>query len=136
MKLFQVDIQLPIYTSSAIDLQHFLAICTEIKIKYEKDDYFLKKCLEISESTMKKRGCKTNPPISEELKVAMYERRVYTILGGLIYYPRTVSVNEDGESLGEILESSGTNLDISKNPDTVKAMRKSVKILDQRGYLD
>ena len=127
---------MPIYTSPAIDLHHFLAMCPEIGIRYDQDDYFLTKYLEILERTMKKIDCKTNPPTLEMLKNAMYKRRVYTILTGLIYYPRTASDNEDVESLDQILESGDTNLDIFKNPDTVKALRKIVKIFNEKGYLD
>ena len=136
MELLQVDFQTPIYTSPAIDLQHFLAMCPEIEIRYEQDEYFLQKYIEILEITMKKIGCKTEPPKLEELKVAMYKRRVYTILTGLIYYTRSVADSEDVESLDQVLESGDTNLDFFKNPDTVKAVSKIVKILNERGYLD
>ena len=132
----QVDFQMPVYTSPAIDLQHFLTMCPEIEIKYEIDDYLLEKYLEILESTMKKIGCITRTPTLEQLKKAIYKRRIYTTLTGLIYYPRSIADNEDIETLDQILENGDTNINIFKNPDTVKAIRKIIKIVDNRGYLD
>ena len=124
------------YTSPAIDLQHFLAMCPELEIKGDKDDYFLEIYLSVLEKTLKELECKTNPPTMDQLKEAMFKRRFYSVLTGLIYYPKILADQEDVESISEMLDSGTTKLDVFKYPVTVDVIRKFTKILNDKGYLD
>ncbi|XP_033219713.1 uncharacterized protein LOC117174591 [Belonocnema kinseyi] len=118
-----VDFQLIHYTSPAIDLQHFLAMCPEFDVRGDKDDYFLENYRTILKSTMKKIGCKTNPPTMEQLKKAIRKRGAYSILIGLVYYPRIIADKEDVESFNDLMKTGTSKMDIFKNPLAVKMIK-------------
>ena len=137
LKFFsQIDFQMVSYTSPAIDLQQFLAMCPELELKGDKDDYFIKFYLLILENTMKELGCKTKPPTMDQLIKAMLKRGIYSVLTGLIYFPRIYAERTDVESFNEFLESGDTNIDYFKYPLSVKTIRKFAKIINDNGYLD
>ena len=132
----QVDYQFSVFTSPAIDLQYFLCICPELKIKCAKDDFFLETYLSILECELKRIGCKTKPPTIEELKRSIYKRRIFSIFAGLIYLPKMMCDKSNVEEFDKVLAKGETKLDTFKNPQTRKVVHKLLKALNAQGYLD
>lgn len=133
-----VDYQMSVYTSPAIDLHYFLNTCPEISVKCEKDDFLLTTYLNTLRSTMKKLGCKTEPPTMEDLKAALYKRRQYAICAGIVLYLRMIANKEDTEDFEELFGklSGETKMDVFKNPDAKIAALKMIPVFEERGYLD
>lgn len=136
--LLMLDYQMAVYTSPVIDLIYFLNICPEFEIKYDNDDYFLKHYLNILSETMKNIGCKKNPPTMEELKKAIYKRRIYAVFSGIVLHLRMLANKEDTEDFNEVLGqlSGETKMDVFRNPDAIKFGQKMISIMNERGYLD
>lgn len=107
-----------------------------MEIKCEKDDFFLERYLNILEYELKKAGCKTKPPTIDQLKRSIYKRRIFSIFSGLIYFPRMMCDKSDVEEFDKVLVNGETKLDIFKNPDTSIAVRKLLKAMNEKGYLD
>lgn len=131
-----LDYQLVTYTSPAIDLQHFLAMCPELKIKGDKDDYLLERYLKILSKTMSDIGCKTKPPSKHDLEEAMRRRGVHSVVTGLIFYPRVQADKEDIEDFVDVMSEGETKLDLFKNPLSVNIIQKFSRIINDKGYLD
>lgn len=125
--MLQVDYQIVSYTSPAIDVQHFLAMCPEFELKGVKDEEFLEIYLTILTKTMKKIGCKTNAPTMEQLKSAIYKRRIYSILTGLIYTPGILSNKIDETTI---------DLNVFDVPAAVETVEKMSKLYLHKGYFD
>lgn len=125
-----------VFTSPAIDLLYFLGICPEIDIKCEMDDYLLEIYLQTLKSTMKKINCQRKAPTMDQLKKAIYKRKIYAVFSSLIFYPRMIADESDVEIFDEYLITGETKMDVFKNPDAVRAVRKIIKVMNQRGYLD
>ncbi|CAL7943960.1 unnamed protein product [Xylocopa violacea] len=134
--LLMIDYQLALYTSPAIDLLHFLYVCPECDIKCDKDDYFVKLYLDTLKETMESIGCKRKPPTMEQLKAAMYKRRVYAVLVGLVFSLRMLADKEDIEDFEDVPDGGESKLDVFKNPYAVKMAQKMLPIMDANGYLD
>ncbi|XP_051164384.1 uncharacterized protein LOC127283494 isoform X2 [Leptopilina boulardi] len=122
-----VDYQIVSYTSPAIDVQHFLAMCPEFELKGVKDEEFLEIYLTILTKTMKKIGCKTNAPTMEQLKSSIYKRRIYSILTGLIYTPGILTNKIDETTL---------DLNVFDVPAAVETVEKMSKLYLHKGYFD
>ncbi|XP_051164378.1 uncharacterized protein LOC127283492 [Leptopilina boulardi] len=131
-----VDFQLVTYTSPAIDLSHFLAMCPEMLIKGDKDEYFLEKYLATLTKTMEKIGCKTKPPTKQELEESMKKRGVHSIVTGIIFYPRLQADKEDIEDFVDVMSEGETKLDLFKYPLAVNIIRKFSRIINDKGYLE
>ncbi|CAL7943961.1 unnamed protein product [Xylocopa violacea] len=95
--LLMVDYQLTNYSSPAVDLLHFLYSCPECAVRCDKEDYFLQLYLDTLKETMEGIGCKRKPPTMEQLKAAMYKRRIYAVLVGLVFSLRMLADKEDVE---------------------------------------
>lgn len=134
--IFQIDYQMTVFTSPAIDLLYFLGICPAIDIKCEMDDYFLEVYLQTLKMTMERICCKTKAPTMDELKKAIYKRNIYAVFSSLIFYPRMIADEIDTETFDDILATGETKMDVFKNPEAIAAVGKIIKILNQRGYLD
>lgn len=102
-------------------------MCPTLEFRGEKDDYFLELYLNILTNTMKKIGCKTNPPTLEQLKKAIFKRRIYSILTGLIYLP-SILANKVAEN--------ALNVNVFDVPISVETVHKMTKIFLHKGYLD
>ncbi|XP_028982318.1 uncharacterized protein LOC107040561 [Diachasma alloeum] len=114
-----VDFQVPNWTSPAIDLLYFLSISPRPNLKVTYDDIFLQKYLTRLSSTMKKLNCSASPPTLQQLKVSMYKRRAFAVMGGLGFWPKTLVEEEDFEAMDTILEKGffmryGKEFQISK----------------------
>ena len=125
-----------VFTSPVIDLLYFLGICTENDIKCDMDDYLLNIYLQTLRKTMKKINCKTKAPTMDHLKKAIYKRKIYAIFSSLILYPRMIADEEDVETFDEFLITGKTKLDVFKNPIAISAVRKTIKYMNDRGYMD
>lgn len=134
----QVDYQLSVYTSPAVDLLYFLNICPELAVKYDNDEYFLDLYLATLKETMERIGCKTVPPTMQQLKAAMHKRRAYAIMSGIVLYLRMMANKEDTEDFGQILMTyrGETKMDVFKNPDAVKLAHKMIPVMNRRGDFD
>ncbi|XP_034950711.1 uncharacterized protein [Chelonus insularis] len=131
-----LDYQLTVWTSPAVDLHYFLNTCPEVKLKVDYDDFFLEKYLKTLTTTMKNLNCKTKPPTMKDIKKSMYKRRIYGIMSGLIFFPRMIADTSDIEGLDECLTKGTTKMDIFKNPRAVKALKKMIPSMLEKGYLD
>lgn len=72
----------------------------------------------------------------EQLKKAMRKRGAYSILTGLVYYPRMIADKEDTESFNDLMKTGETKMDIFKNPLAAKVIEKFLKTVTDNGYLD
>lgn len=132
-----VDYQMTTYTSPAIDLLYFLCICPEIDAKLDSDDSYLECYLASLKARMEALKCKTRPPSMVELKAAIHKRRVYAVLAGVALYPRMIANPADVEDMEVLRELNGeTHMDVFKNPDAERALKKMLPIMDARGWLD
>lgn len=131
-----IDYQCSVYTSPAIDLQYFLCICPELKIKCDKDDLFLSKYLKVIENELTRMNCQTKVPTLEDLKKSIFKRRIFSIFSGLIYFPRMMCDKSDVEEFNQLLAKGETQLDIFKNSNTSKAIRKLLLTMNNRRYFD
>lgn len=135
--IFQVDYQMSVYTSPAIDLLYFLNICPEIDIKYDNDDYFLGIYLETLEETMKNIDCKRKSPTMRELKAALYKRKIYAVFAGIVLNLRMLANKEDTEDFDDLFVKLGeTKMNVFKSLNAVKLAEKMIPIMNERGYLD
>lgn len=127
-----------VYTSPVIDLLYFLNICPEYSVKYDNDEYFLKIYLNTLKETMRSIGCKTKPPTMQQLKDALYKRRIYAVFAGIVLYLRMMANKEDTEDFTEVLKklSGETKMDVFRNPDAVKLAHKMIPVMNERGYFD
>ena len=125
-----------VFTSPVIDLLYFLGICPEIDIKCDMDDYFLEIYLQTLKSTMRSLNCETKAPTMDQLKKAIYKRKIYAVFSSLIFYPRMIADESDVETFDQYLSTGETKMDVFKNPDAVRAVRKIIKVMNERGYLD
>ncbi|XP_076763132.1 uncharacterized protein LOC143430642 [Xylocopa sonorina] len=134
--LLMVDYQMTVYNSPALDLLYFLYVCPECDIKYDKEDYFLKLYLDTLKETMESIGCKARPPTIKQLKAAMYKRRIYATLTGIVFALRMVANKEDVEDIKDVVELGETKMDVFKNPFAIEMARKLFPSMDAKGYLD
>ncbi|XP_076763336.1 uncharacterized protein LOC143430797 [Xylocopa sonorina] len=134
--LLMVDYQTAVYNSPAIDLLYFLYVCPECDIKYDKEDYFLNLYLDTLRKTMDSIDCKRRPPTMEQLKAAMYKRRLYAVLAGIVFSLRMIANKEDIEDFKDIVDSGETKMDVFKNPGSIEMARKLFPSMDAKGYLD
>ncbi|XP_043684869.1 uncharacterized protein LOC122637068 [Vespula pensylvanica] len=131
-----VDYQMSVYSSPAIDLLYFLNICPDNKLKYEKEDYFLKIYIRTLGNIMRTIGCVTKPPTIKDLKRSMYKRRLYAIFSGIVLYPRMVA--DECEHFEEVLGKldGKTKLNVFKKEEAIVSTRKFIKFMNQQSYFD
>lgn len=125
-----------IYSSPAIDLIYFLNITPSVDLKCERDDYFLSHYLRVLSSTMRAIGCKTQAPTLPQLKASMLKRRIFSVMAGLIFYPRMSADAEDTEDFSNVLATGVTKMNVFKNKNVVRALGKLIPYMNKNGYLD
>ncbi|XP_015184975.1 PREDICTED: uncharacterized protein LOC107070929 [Polistes dominula] len=134
-----VDFQRSCYTSPVIDLIHFFNTCPEIKIKYTREYNLLSNYLNILTYSMQIFHCNTRPPTLAEIEKAMEKRRLYIIIVGLVLYPRMVVRQKNKkESWEDVLGNlnGDTKLDIFNEPLAIESIRKFIKFMELKGFLD
>lgn len=134
----QVDYQMTVFSSPAIDLHYFLNICPQIESDYEYDKFLLNEYLQTLTDTMASIDCTTKAPTMESLIAAMHRKRIYAVFAGIILRLRMMCNEEDVEDFTEVMDKlqGETKLNVFKNPSTVILAQKMIPIMDQRGYFD
>lgn len=102
-------------------------MCPQMELKGKHDEQLIETYLTILSNTMKKIGCKTKPPTMEEIKNAIYKRRIYSILTGMIFLPGMLTNKTDMEDL---------DANVFDVPLSVEAVHKISKLYLDKGYLD
>ncbi|CAD6208333.1 GSCOCG00003339001-RA-CDS [Cotesia congregata] len=136
LEVRMLDFQMSVWTSPAVDLHYFINTCPEVSLKVDYDDYFIKKYVEILSKSMKRYGCSTPPPTLQDITRAMHKRRIYGLMSGLIFYPRMIADVSDIEAIDDCFKSGTTKMNIFKNPRAVKALKKMIPAMLEKGYLD
>lgn len=137
-KYLQMDYQMSVYSSPAIDSHYFLNICPQTEVKFENDDFLLNSYLKTLTDTMISLDCVTKVLTMEKLKAALHKKRMYAVFAGIILGLRMMANSEDTEDFTDLLEKfqGETKMDVFKNADTVILAQKMIPIMDQRGYFD
>lgn len=134
---FQVDFQMCIWCSPAIDLIYFLTVCPQLPIKISRHEFFLRKYLATLKKTMQHLHCNKKIPTLNELKQSMEKRGPFAVRTGIIFWSKILASSEgDIETISDILDTGCSDMTIFERPMIIDAMRKIIPWMDQKGYLD
>ncbi|XP_046416554.1 uncharacterized protein LOC124177790 [Neodiprion fabricii] len=131
-----VDYQMVGYSSPAIDLLYFLGINPALKIRGPGETELLETYLETLTLNMKRLRCRTESPTMEQLKEAMYRRRVYAVVSGLFLLPRMMLDKAEIESMDQLLKHGTFRTNAYAKPNTIRMMKRILPLMNERGYLD
>ncbi|XP_071867678.1 uncharacterized protein isoform X2 [Bombus fervidus] len=132
-----VDFQISVYTSPAIDLLYFLNTSINEEISNNGTDSLVEEYQRTLVATMKKIGCKTQPPTLKEIKKYMSDRLVYGMISSMNTLPFALVDKKDAQSLDSLLENMenyqhpGYN-----NPLFQRILLKRLEKFEAAGLLD
>lgn len=131
---FQVDYQMSIYTSPAIDLLYFLNATVQNEVNTES---LLEEYVNTLTSTMKRLGCKTTPPTIKDIKKYMRERIAWGMLAAATVLPFTLMDKSQVVSLDELIKRKDTfDYPGTKNPMYRKVMAERLVKFEEAGVFD
>ena len=135
---FQVDFQLCLYSSPAVDLHYLFSTSVFEEIDDElSTEALLEEYHRTLTATMKQLNCKTQPPTLKELKKSMDERLVHALTSSMSILPFALTQKDEVKTIDDMVkekdkfESPGI-----KSPTFQKIMLKRLKKFDEAGILD
>ena len=132
-----VDFQISVYTSPAIDLLYFLNTSINEEISNNGTDSLVEEYQRTLAATMKKIGCKTQPPTLKEIQKYMSERLVYGMISSMTTLPFALVHKEDAQGLDSLLEDINNYQHPGyKNPLFQRILLKRLEKFDAAGLLD
>lgn len=105
--LFQVDFQLCLYTSPAVDLHYFFNTSLTDDTLLANEETLLHEYLRNLSSIMSELGCQTPPPTMDELKKMMRERAIYGMMASFAVLPMMLMEKSEATDLTEIMGAEG-----------------------------
>lgn len=133
--LLQLDFQISVYKSPAIDLNYFLYASLSEDVLINHREQLLKEYLSVLTSTMKRIGCKTLPPSMADLERILHKYEIYSLFATFICLPIMSGDKKDAKSIEEMTAKDGA-MDGVKNPLFLKRVSRRLKIWDEMGLLD
>jgi len=131
-----VDFQLCCYTTPALDLLYFLSTSPAQEIVENKKDVLLNEYLSTLSATMKQLGCKTQPPIMEELKAILKRRASYGMIAAFTVLPIVMCCKTQVKDLDEIMDTENFSNPGQKGESYKQVMMKRLPMYDEMGLLD
>lgn len=104
---FQVDFQLCVYSSPAIDLHYFLSTSTSDDVYDNHMESLLLEYIDTLTKLMKQLDCKTQPPTLEEIKKYMRDRAVYALIASISVLPIVTVDKSEAIDIDEMLVDNG-----------------------------
>lgn len=134
----QVDFQLCIYGSPAIDLTYFFNTSPSEEVLEKYSDKLINEYLTILSTTMKKIGCKTQPPTLADLKKSLIQKEVYGFVASCTILPIVLVDKADAQNLEEIMgdDESQFNNKAYENPAYKRAICRRLPNWNKLGLLD
>jgi len=134
--LLQVDFQISVYASPALDLLYFLNSSISLDIIEYKRDVLLNKYLDTLTKTLKLLNCKTQPPTMKELKATLKRRASFGMITSFVILPFMLCSKAEAKDLDEIL-STGSYINAGlKSESYKKILIKRLPLYDEWGLLD
>lgn len=135
--ILQVDFQLCVYTSPAIDLLYFLSTSPSVETIENNKDVLLNEYHNTLTSIMKQVGCKTQPPTMEKLKASLKERAIYGMIASFTVLPLVVCHHDEVKDFDEMMSQDGGY----ENPGYKgklyrQIIAKRIPMYDELGLLD
>jgi len=129
----QVDFQICVYASPAIDLLYFLSTSLSPDVIENQKDVLLDEYLHILSTTMKQLNCETQPPTKDVLKATLKRRAAYGMIASFKVLPIVLCSKSEAKDFNEIL---GTVSPGFKSESYKKLMIKRLPLYDEWGLLD
>jgi len=134
--ILQVDFQICLYTSPAIDLLYFLNTSPSPDVIENHKDILLDEYLGTLSTTMKQLNCETQPLTKDELKTTLKRRAAYGMIASFTVLPIVLCCKSEAKDINELL---GTDTFINpglKSESYKKLMIKRLPLFDKWGLLD
>ena len=132
----QVDFQMCIYASAALDLIYLLNSSIFFDITEHKTDILLNEYLYTLSTTMKQLNCKTQPPTMKELKASIKRKVSYEMVISFIILPLLMCCKSEAKDFDEILCSDTYMNPGLKSESLKKILIKKLPLYDEWGLLD
>lgn len=134
--MFQVDFQLCLYSSPAIDLHYLFntSVYEEIDDSLSSEA-LLEEYIRTLIATMKRLNCKTQPPTLKQIKKSMAERLVHALVSSMNILPFALTDKDDAQTIDDVLKAQFKNPGL-KSPTFQKIMSKRLQRFDEAGLLD
>lgn len=135
--MLQVDFQLCVYTSPAIDLLYFLSTSPSLDVIENNKKVLLEEYLSTLTTTLKELGCKTQPPTKDQLQNALKKRAAYGMIASFAVLPLVLCDTKEVKDLDEIMSTDGSYENPAYKGETYrKLMTKRIPMYDEMGLLD
>lgn len=134
--ILQVDFQMCVYTSPALDLLYFLSTSPSPDVIENKRGVLLNEYLDTLSGTMKQLGCTTQPPTMEELKAILKRRAGYGMVSAFSVLPIVMCDKTEVKDLDEIMGKDTFVNPGLKGENYKKVMMKRLPLYDEWGLLD
>ncbi|KAG8362557.1 EcKinase 1 [Fopius arisanus] len=133
-----VDFQLCVYGSPAIDLNYFLNTSPSETVLLSHRDHLIDEYLKVLTATMRRIGCKVEPPSLDELKEAVYRMEVYGMLAACTILPIVLVDKKEAQNLDEIMgqDEASFNNKAYENPKYKETMSRRLPKWEAMGLLD
>ncbi|XP_063979212.1 uncharacterized protein LOC135163581 [Diachasmimorpha longicaudata] len=138
MKHIFVDFQLCVYGSPAIDLNYFLNTSPSEKVLVNHQDDLIDEYYKVLTATMRRIGCKVEPPSMNHLKEAIYRMEFYGMLSACTILPIVLIDKNEAQHLDEILgnDEGSFNNKGYENPKYRETMTRRLPRWEAMGLLD
>lgn len=135
---FQVDFQLCVYGTPAIDLNYFLNTSPSEVVLCGHRDYLIDEYLKLLTATMRRIGCKAQPPSMSKLKEAIRRTEIYGMLAACTILPIVLIDKKDAQNLDELMgqDESQFNNKAYENPKYMEAISRRLQQWEAMGLLD
>lgn len=100
---FQVDFQLCVYGSPAVDLAYFFNTSPSEEVLSKHTDNLIEEYVKVLSETMKKIGCKRPPPSIADIKKALAKRDVYGFVAACTILPIVLIDKSQAQNIEEIM---------------------------------
>lgn len=134
---FQVDFQLCVWTSPAVDILYFMNTSPSDDVIVHHWGALLQEYLDTLTKTMTRLGCKTKAPSMAALEKSLKEREFYGVISACTILPLMLVDKSEAKSLDEIMGEDGEYENPGyKGPLYRKTMLRRLPDWNARGLLD
>lgn len=135
--MLQVDFQICVYTSPAIDLLYFLSTSPCVEVIENNKEVLLDEYLSTLTTTMREFCCKTQPPTNDYLEKVLKEKAAYGMIAAFTVLPLVLCDRQEVKDIDEIMSADGNYENPAyKNELYRKLMTQRIPIYDKMGLLD
>lgn len=135
----QIDLQLSVWGSPAIDLHYFIVSSTDKKLKLKEFDTIIQYYHENLVKTLKSLGYKKPIPTLLELQIDLLQRGFLGVMASMSVLPITLLTECDDANINNMLDEGDAGMNFKrklyKNPTYVKILDMLYEYYDKKGIL-